>query len=235
MKFIVLFVFLIALFGCAGTPETEKAKLELPTSFYDSRSWSESDKSSLEVYLKEFGYIAAVEAKFNPSPSFKYGRFCGEGHPGLSEKLVESKNFQKNSETISKLYFSYSPVDDIDAACQRHDVCWALNPKLKFACNEIFEEELDTIQKKFRLQIGFWGSASSRQGRCESLARDISFVSSAVMKASIQDDGLRVRHAIGKVVTFPISLIYSGLSLVFGWGSYPEAGDWCRLSTSLDI
>ena len=43
---------------------------------------------------------------------WKYGCFCGEGHPGY--KKIEE-------------YYSVKPKDDIDIACREHDVCWVLN------------------------------------------------------------------------------------------------------------
>ncbi|MGH8580214.1 MAG: hypothetical protein ACREVK_08890 [Gammaproteobacteria bacterium] len=61
-----------------------------------------------------------------------YGNFCGPGHPRVDgiEALEKIKPIEK-------------PIDDVDAACQQHDLCYARKGRQNEMCDELLERELD--------------------------------------------------------------------------------------------
>ncbi len=123
-----------------------------------------------------------ITARMHVSRNFKYGCFCGAGYPDI--RAIDGKKFSElNDYERSRLvesYYKIRPVDDIDAACQAHDICWTMNDSPQLACNDAFVETLKTLREGWSSQYGFF-SSDKWQARCTSLALDLELATSLIM------------------------------------------------------
>lgn len=124
----------VVISACGSIP-TDMRQLEL-------KYLDPSEKAVATIDCKEM--LLSKDASCSPPPrarhkidkNFKYGRFCGANYPGLSHasgKKDDSLPDQGKLE-VANNYYRIRPVDDIDAVCQEHDVCWLLNPANKLSC-----------------------------------------------------------------------------------------------------
>lgn len=74
--------------------------------------------------------------------NFKYGCFCGQGHPSFTSNGLTTE------ELIAK-YYSIEPKDDIDFICQKHDICWILSGERTIECNLGLINELHKLAMIF--------------------------------------------------------------------------------------
>ena len=65
-----------------------------------------------------------------PSADWKYGYYCGEGHPSTPG-------------------YHQKPKDDIDSACKNHDICWEHYGKNSGPCNDEFINKIEYLSKFF--------------------------------------------------------------------------------------
>lgn len=159
--------------------------------------------------------------------NFKYGRFCGANYPGLTH--ASGKDTCTLSETelleLARDYYRIRPIDDIDAACQNHDVCWLLNPNDKYQCNKNFKKTLDELRNKWERHAPQY--TNTTQNRCASLAMDMSYASFLMENTSsntTEEAGL----LLGKVVTAPFDVAYGGLFFLENlFDSYPLTNEVC--------
>lgn len=171
-----------------------------------------------------------IAAKQKVSAGFKYGCFCGKGHPTLrsdSDKDDLNLPAPERAKLVEEL-LAIGPVDAIDAACQNHDICWTRYGRSQLSCNKAFIAELKVLRNKWNEQMSFF-EASSVNFRCQYLARDISFAAMTLMQYVTDDQDAGVAADLARLLTLPITALYaantaagSGLG-----GLYPAAGELC--------
>jgi hypothetical protein len=169
-------------------------------------------------------------AREEVSKSFKYGCFCGAGYPGLkhpSGKAEQEFSPAERSELIAS-YLRIKPIDDIDAACQAHDICWVLNGRPELACNIAFKNRLDALRKAWNGHLGWIGS-ERQEYRCARLALDISFATATVMEGVSNDAAEQTASDVTKAASLPLTAGYALVAQFGGTPSphYPLAGERC--------
>lgn len=110
------------------------------------------------------------------SLDWRYGNFCGKGHPSISSTL--SKNEQVQT------LLSIRPADDIDLACQLHDVCYAAEGKPTNVCDRALAENLsqlrNLIPRNTQDRTGLFSDPSGKiLGGCEKLNSEIEMFAAA--------------------------------------------------------
>jgi hypothetical protein len=105
-------------------------------------------------------------ARVNVSPAFRYGCFCGAGHPGFADASGRppAQLDRRQREKLVARYYAVKPVDAIDAACQAHDVCWIWNGRRTVACNDAFADAMRRLRAAFK---------EDEKPRCATLALDM--------------------------------------------------------------
>ena len=154
-------------------------------------------------------------ARVNVSPGFRYGCFCGAGHPGFvrdAGKKPADMTPEEREDLIAR-YYRVEPVDAIDAACRAHDVCWIWNARRAVACNDDFERTMRTLRIAF---------AEAGRGRCASLALDLQMAASYVIPSASWRDRAE------KILWSPVTAVQAVMvqSGVLHPG-YPHAGERC--------
>jgi len=178
-------------------------------------------------------------AKHRISSDFKYGCFCGKNYPGYqhaSGKRESDLNRQERIELAAQ-YYATAPYDDLDAACQAHDVCWLLSGGSEFACNEMFVKSLDELSQGWQGELAampirwkFPDETAPYQWRCSNLASDVRLAASTVVEGS-------QFVSVARVVSAPrdAALPLIGRLLMGGAGFavdnfYPHEGEKCSAS-----
>lgn len=151
-------------------------------------------------------------------PDFTYGCFCGKGHPPIP--------IDQNKLRLAEAYFGIIPLDEIDAACQMHDVCWILNGK-EVWCDDAFNAQIERFQQELKPLIGFW-EIETPEWRCANLARDIQMAANATFPSFSSDKLWGSTMVAFKILAAPISLLYTATT-VANWDNYPTSP--CDLST----
>jgi hypothetical protein len=163
--------------------------------------------------------------KFNEG--FKYGCFCGKGWPAIalySDVPVGDMSPNQRAELIEE-YYRIKPVDDVDAVCQAHDVCWVMNGPL-IECNDKLQAETWAIGEAFD-KARPRRPPDSLQVRCRDLAWDISVAALYFMEGD--SPTLKRPYGVGKVVVAPMM---GGLAVVLlasrDANSYPTEVGLCN-------
>jgi len=152
-------------------------------------------------------------ARVNVSPGFRYGCFCGAGHPGLARDKRPKHMTPRERKKLIARYYAVRPVDAIDAACQAHDVCWIWNGRHAVACNEAFEDTMRGLRREFK---------DAGRSSCARLALDMQMAASYVMpSASWRDRAEKVLWS--PVTAVQAVMVQSGVLP----GSYPHDGELC--------
>ena len=177
-------------------------------------------------------------AKHGISSDFKYGCFCGKDYPGYqhpSGKPESDLNRQERIELAAQ-YYATAPYDDLDAACQAHDVCWLLSGRSEFGCNEILVKSLDQLGQGWQGELAAmpirWGSPEKApyQFRCSNLASDVRLATSTVMEGSWLDSVARVVSAPEEAAPPLIGrLVMGGAGFAID-NFYPHEGEKCSAS-----
>lgn len=169
-------------------------------------------------------------ARQKVDPDFKYGCFCGKNHPDInhpSGRKLEDLDQEERTNLIAK-YYAIRPVDDIDSACQSHDVCWILNSRPERECNESFRARLKSLQRAWESRIG-WFDTNTLEWRCAAIALDMSFATLAIMEGVSNDLSSEVGLKAARLFSAPITLYYAALMTIFGaFNNYPTEGEVCR-------
>lgn len=158
-----------------------------------------------------------------PKSTFKYGCFCGAGHPGLKHPSGKPEADLSDDERreLALSYMSRRPVDDIDGACQAHDVCWLLKGNGAANCNRDFIDRLDYLHGVFKKGDRALSPSETTPRACASMALDIQIATLHMM----DDSSAGVMAA--RVVALPIALFdylaIHGLRKG-GWGYPAEPG-----------
>lgn len=183
----------------------------------------------------------AITAVRKVDRNFKYGCFCGGGHPGFTHPsgLAESALSAAQRKELALTYYGVEPFDDIDAACQAHDVCWLLNGEGNARCNRALFERMDYLYRQFddatlpwaRDEEGHWETAK----RCAALSGDI-FLSSTVMAEKVGEDSIfSVIHSAFRLGGY--AMVPAAYSVVEGGAraglEYPRPGERCDLPRTL--
>ena len=152
-------------------------------------------------------------ARVNVSPGFRYGCFCGAGHPGLAGKTGKRPRDMtpREREKLVARYYAVKPVDALDAACREHDVCWIWNGRHAVACNKAFGSTMRTLRREF---------TDAGQDRCASLALDMQMAASYVLPSASWRD--RAEKVLWSPVTAVQAVIVQSGVL---HASYPEDGE----------
>ena len=164
------------------------------------------------------------------SAGFRYGCFCGAGYPDLhhpSGKPDQALSQAERAE-LAVRYLSIKPIDDIDAICQAHDVCWVLNGDGKLECNEGLEESLKTFRRA--VEKGHEFDSESLQFRCGWLALDIEYASLSVMQSASADPVKDTALAVARVLTSPLTVGYALITQIKrGFDPFPRSSERCSL------
>jgi hypothetical protein len=158
-----------------------------------------------------------------PSPNFKYGCFCGAGHPNITAASGKSDSQLTVDERVelAHAFYRIRPIDDIDAACQAHDTCWLLNGEGRNECNRHFYRRIQYLSSRLLRQSK---DDSDSDYRCFVMAEDIGAAALAAMK----DDG---RDPITGLIRYPFAGWFGiGTILLAVLGDkYPQSSDRCSL------
>jgi len=122
------------------------------------------------------------------SKKFRYGCFCGENYPDLkhpSKKSYRDLNSTESQELVD-LYKETEPYDDIDKACQKHDICFISHRRKAKECNEAIYNKLNEIEDKF----GAYSEDNVSNDQCKNLAFDIGSVFNTIFSPSDDDDSI---------------------------------------------
>jgi hypothetical protein len=169
-------------------------------------------------------------AKERASAKFRYGCFCGRGHPDLKDSRQgreASLSPVERSELVGK-YLRIRPIDSIDRACQEHDVCWTRQGREELACNQILIAELD------RLRAQWAPSEVERvipevEARCEYMVVDMMYAFVLLGPADGTDPAAIEADRAGKLLRLPITFLYGLRTVMAGalFSNYPRAEDRC--------
>lgn len=143
---------------------------------------------------------------------WRYGNFCGRKHPAIPEGLPVQEEV--------RLLLDRPPVDDVDMACQFHDVCYAISGGPSRICDKVLGWNLTLLRPSIsqvrRDLFGYYRDESPHFiDGCSRLIAEIEHyadVSSALNAEDLRDmivDGLG--GVVSVVVSSPGLLIGSAL------------------------
>jgi hypothetical protein len=170
-----------------------------------------------------------VPAKITVSTKFRDGGFCGGGYPNYTVPPIEDEEDRDRLRRVALRYYSVRPFDEIDAVCQRHDICYTLNQNSQLECNDKFHSELEAIRKVLKSQIGFW-TVDAYQFRCQILIGDLQIAATGFMPASSEVSGRTVGTWVGRGIASPILGVSAGARAAGKrfLGDYPYFGETCN-------
>lgn len=186
-------------------------------------------KSSLSSAVECKSPVTA-KVRLNPS-SFRYGCFCGVGYPIVSHPSGKSKNeltLKERDELIAE-YYKIKPVDDIDKACQNHDVCLIYKGRYDQDCNDTLLQELDLITDAMDTRRGYLNT-DSLEWRCEILSNDMSAFFHTIFTQGQSDSlGRQFGEVLARLINTPILLTVVGITRPLIWANkpYPLKGEKC--------
>ena len=127
--------------SCASLPPEQLAPFETKA-LLDARSRAEP-------------CATPAQANFADGKNFRYGCFCGKNYPQLVPETSEQVAAMPSSELHSLLarYYAAKPYDDLDAACQAHDVCYVLSHGPRRACDERFSNRTHLLLHDFNQEV----------------------------------------------------------------------------------
>ena len=109
----------------------------------------------LEARARAEPCATPAQANFSDGKNFRYGCFCGKNYPQLvpetSEQLAVTPSSQLDS--LVARYYAIKPYDDLDAACQAHDVCYVLSHGPRRACDERFSSRTQQLWHDFNQEV----------------------------------------------------------------------------------
>ena len=160
----------------------------------------------------------------------KYGCFCGVSHPNLKHSSGRQPGHLSDTERLELIesYYRIKPIDDIDAACQAHDVCWVMSGKPSLACNDQFDKSLAFTRQSLE-RYGTRSEVMEKNDRCWFLAHNLGAASFFVMEAT-SDDPVELSRALGRIALIPLTGIYAALHVIYRstFDYYPHPTERCR-------
>ena len=185
--------------------------------------------------------VAAARECSNPAipdhslnSDFKYGCFCGKGYPDI--KVPGDRDISqltpRERYALAKNYYDIRPVDDIDAICQAHDVCWVINGRSEAACNRQFGDSMDRLRRAFWPAFGFnEPKTKTLEWRCARFALDLAAVTSTIFfETTSVDPFVAFSQAASRAITSPLAAAYGALFISSDSDNWPRAGERCVLS-----
>jgi hypothetical protein len=167
---------------------------------------------------------APVVPKLNLTSSFKYGCFCGAGHPAVNAAAGEGL------ESLLARYYAIKPIDAVDEVCRDHDVCWAMRGEGDARCNRELYERLRYLGDRFET-LGN-GRAEGPFWRCRILVGDMGAAFATLFVNEKHETGAsQFGSFLGKLVGTPV-LVGTALvmrPLIYANDPYPLAGERCNL------
>ena len=164
--------------------------------------------------------------EYKISKEWKYGCFCGKDHPNLSPDFNVAFTPEQREHLMAS-YYRIKPYDDIDTACQEHDVCWIRFGKSEIECNDELDASLMDIRAQLRSRIGFFDTETT-EFRCAHMALDMAF-STLYFPGDSDDNVKSTSTKAARAVVSPIGFAYAipyYLMSVFP-DNYPRAGERC--------
>ena len=151
-------------------------------------------KLLLFITTLSLGYLHATTcanpavADDNLTKKFRYGCFCGENYPEIQHpsKISYRGLDSKGRKELIELYREIEPYDDIDRACQEHDICFISHGRKAKECNEAIYTSLNEIEEKFKRHAD--NNLTNEQ--CKNLAFDIGSVFNTIFSPSDDDDSI---------------------------------------------
>ena len=150
----------------------------------------------------------ALPSDGNGLTDWKYGCFCGKGHPGYTK--VEE-------------YYSVKPKDEIDEVCRDHDVCWTIHGENDGECNDEFTDQTLYLSRLF---------SKADMKSCSNVASEMT---GAFLSIFVSDDfegqpGSTAGVMTVKVTTLPLNWGTSILrKMLIAYYGYPERDELCSL------
>ena len=152
---------------------------------------------------------------------WKYGCFCGKGHPAIPEE-------GKTEEQLIADYYKTKPKDDVDRACQAHDVCWIEHDDGDGECNLDFKKRLAFLAQDFNYRFFDFRN-------CDRLALAMfSAFSTIFVEENFKDPTLDNTFGVATAITTPPAIIggwfFNNIWLSI-WGGYPSKDQKCLLES----
>lgn len=165
-----------------------------------------------------------VTAKPGLRKNFKYGCFCGIGHPDIA--FSEADSLERRLER----YYSVRPHDDVDQICRDHDVCWLLHGKGSGECNDELYDRLHEVAEIFEDSREF-GDIDSISWRCEILAEDMASVFLTVLvNSKYNRPSATIGSWIGRAISSTFAwIIVVARAPVWAGEPYPLEGERCLI------
>lgn len=159
----------------------------------------------------------------NPGPNFRYGCFCGKGHPAL---VVNSASPSPKEDLIRR-YYEIKPIDSIDAACRDHDVCWVMRGDGDGRCNDEFNATLEYIEDYLLSQEK---SGDAANLKCQILAGDMRGPFLTILVSSrYEDSGDQLGGTLARAFGFPVYAFVAGLfAPMMLFDNWPGAEERCN-------
>lgn len=166
-------------------------------------------------------------AKVELNEEFKYGCFCGKGHPSIPfpRDVPFSQLPLEEQKNLIQKYKSIRPVDDVDFLCQEHDICWLTKGDGNSGCNEHFTNELSWLYNDFTNvdRYNYDYSIGKVFSACAKLAADLITVSGTFLMES-RDTGIMSQRGMITGTLVPMALLFTPVGL---W-NYPNPDYRCN-------
>lgn len=211
-RWLAAFSVTLLMTACAGTPSTVPQRTP-----------------QLEAALEKPKFCKwPAPATRDIGPDWKYGCFCGKGHPPIKPEMTTHLSEKERYDVIAK-YYRIKPIDAIDEACQFHDVCWVLNGRAESVCNGVFASRLRDLEDRFERA----GKTDQVKMKCGVLARDMLLFSYAFLEAdnvSPSDQQTLFLLSVAQLSSFLLALAHAAFELpytVLGIVPYPAVHERC--------
>ena len=181
------------------------------------------DAASLKALESAVECEAPAVARVKLNDTFKYGCFCGKGHPAIAPA-----NASDSDDKLIPKFLAIRPIDSIDEACRDHDVCWLLRGSGDGMCNEEFRDRLEYIGRELRKDR----VVDSLQWRCDILASDMASVFlSILVEDKWNSESAQFGSRVGRLIVTSFGWIAVGFRApIWSGNPYPVQGERCNVA-----
>lgn len=215
--------------GCAGLPE--EATRPLPSANF--------------TLARESAVMCAEpqRPRLQDTSQFKYGCFCGKAHPHFAPDASEAAAAFGEAKLAVHIarYYAVKPYDDLDAACQDHDICYVMHGRSRRSCDEAFSRRMRILWSEFQDEdVQSHRNPKSRSlvnpmaGRCSSIAMHLTL-------AEYFFEGQSESQSY-EVVAGAINLLTGGLAIplaaaILPLSAYPDpaVGERCNIADNVAV